>query len=119
MPRCELTGKAPAVKNLVSHSNIKTKSRALPNIQSKGFFSLHLKEPVKFKVAASAIRNIDKAGGFDVFITKQPDSSLSRQALKVKKRILKRMRRPAGSGAKKAKKPAAGGGASRQPRGGF
>ena len=27
MAHCELSGKAPVVKNLVSHSNIKTKSR--------------------------------------------------------------------------------------------
>ena len=33
MPQCELTGKKPVVKNLVSHSNIKTKSRALPNVR--------------------------------------------------------------------------------------
>ena len=100
MPRCELTGKAPVAKNLVSHSNIKTKSRALPNIQPKGFFSLHLKEFVRLKVAASAIRNIDKAGGFDVFLMKQSDSCLSPRALKVKKRILKKMRRPAGAAKK-------------------
>ncbi len=92
MPKCELTGKARAVKNLVSHSNIKTKSRALPNIQSKSFFSLHLKEAVRLKAAASAIRNIDKAGGFDVFLLRQPDSSLSPRALKVKKRILKKLK---------------------------
>ncbi len=33
MGRCELTGKAPVVKNLVSHSNIKTKSIQRPNLQ--------------------------------------------------------------------------------------
>ena len=33
MARCELTGKGPVVKNLVSHSNIKTKSTANANIQ--------------------------------------------------------------------------------------
>ena len=35
MPRCELTAKSPEVKNLVSHSNIKTKSVAIPNVQQK------------------------------------------------------------------------------------
>ncbi len=90
MARCELSGKAPVSKNLVSHSNIKTKSKAFPNIQSKKFFSGQLKDSFRFKVASSAIRDIDKAGGFDVFIIQQEDSRLSSRALKVKKRILKK-----------------------------
>ena len=73
MAKCELSGKASVSKNLVSHSNIKTKSRALPNIQSKKFFSYQLKNSFRFKVATSAVRDIDKVGGFDVFIIKQKD----------------------------------------------
>ena len=49
MSRCELTGKGPVVKNIVSHSNIKNKSKAMPNIQVKRFFSDALKETVKLK----------------------------------------------------------------------
>ena len=90
MAKCELSGKSPVVKNLVSHSNIKTKSRAFPNIQSKSFFSYQLKNSFKFKVAASTIKNIDKAGGFDVFIMKQKNSYLSPRALKVKKQIVRK-----------------------------
>ncbi len=93
MPRCELTGKAPVVKNLVSHSNIKTKSRALPNIQSKRFFSHQLNEFVRFKVAVSTIKNIDKQGSFDDFVMKQPSKNLSSKALFVKKRLLNKTSR--------------------------
>jgi len=32
MAKCELTGKGPIVKNNVSHSNVKTKKWAKPNI---------------------------------------------------------------------------------------
>ena len=92
MAQCELSGKTPVAKNLVSHSNIKTKSRAFPNIQSKRFFSYQLKNSFKFKVASSTIRNIDKAGGFDIFIMQQKDGQLSSKALKVKKQILKKTR---------------------------
>ena len=91
MSRCELTGKGPVVKNLVSHSNIKTKSRAFPNIQRKTFFSLQLGRFLKFKVASSAIRDIDKTGEFDTFLLRQPDKNLSPSALKVKKKILKKL----------------------------
>ena len=102
MARCELSGKSSVTKNLVSHSNIKTKARALPNIQSKSFFSFQLKSSFKFKVSTSTLRSIDKAGGFDVFITGQKDSLLSPKALKVKKQILKKTRKTTS----KDKKPA-------------
>ncbi len=95
MARCELTGKSPVVKNLVSHSNIKTKSRALPNVQSKRFFSHQLNEFVRLKVAVSTIKNIDKQGNFDDFVMKQPRKNLSSKALFVQKRILKKTKRKA------------------------
>ena len=93
MPQCELTGKGPVVKNLVSHSNIKTKSRALPNIQKKKFFSSQLNRSVQLRVAVSAIRNIDKIGDFDVFLVRQADKCLSPRALSIKKEILKKISR--------------------------
>ena len=92
MAYCELSGKKAVVKNLVSHSNIKTKSMAWPNIQSKKFFSFQLKKSFKFKVAAQAIKNIDKAGGFDVFMAQQKDSFLSPKALKVKRQIAQKFK---------------------------
>lgn len=91
MARCELTGKGPVAKNLVSHSNIKTKARSLPNIQKKKFFSSQLGRFLKFKVAVSAIRDIDKTGAFDTFLLRQPDSNLSPTALKTKKKILRKI----------------------------
>ena len=35
---CQLTGKKPMVGNKVSHSNMKSKRRFLPNLQKKNFF---------------------------------------------------------------------------------
>ena len=90
MAKCELSGKTPVAKNLVSHSNIKTKSRAFPNIQSKRFFSHQLGGFFKFKVTASVVKHIDKLGGFDIFIMKQKDKNLSLKALKVKRKIFKK-----------------------------
>ena len=91
MSRCELTGKGPVAKNVVSHSNIKTKARSLPNIQKKRFFSSQLGQFLKFKVAVSAIRDIDKIGAFDTFLLRQPDSNLSPAALNVKRKILRKI----------------------------
>lgn len=91
MSRCELTGKSPVVKNLVSHSNIKTKSIAAPNVQRKRIFSKSLNSMVRLQVAASAIRDMEHMGGFDTFILNQNDAVLSQRALDVKNRIRRKM----------------------------
>ena len=87
MSRCELTGKGAVVKNLVSHSNIKTKSRALPNIQKKRVFSRALNQMVRLQLATSAIRDMEHMGGFDNFLIQQSDEKLSKRALEIKARI--------------------------------
>ena len=92
MPRCELTGKAPEVKNLVSHSNIKTKSVAMPNVQQKRLFSSLLGQMVSLKLAASTIRSIDHVGSLDKFVLNQKDSALSKRALTLKTRMLRKLR---------------------------
>jgi large subunit ribosomal protein L28 len=92
MSRCELTGKGPAVKNLVSHSNIKTKSVAMPNVQQKRMFSSTLGTMVNLKLATSTIRAIQHTGGFDKFVLNQDDKVLSKRAQEVKRRILRRLK---------------------------
>lgn len=87
MAICELTGKAPIVKNLVSHSHIKTKTKVQPNIQAKRLYSSALKSFVSLKVAARTIRSIEHVGGLDAFILNQKPENLSPRAFKVLKRI--------------------------------
>ncbi len=97
MGRCELTGKGPVVKNLVSHSNIKTKSISQPNIQKKRVFSQSLGQLVTLRIAASAIRDMEHVGGLDKYILNLEESALSKRALAIKTRIRQKM-----SGNKKA-----------------
>ena len=92
MSRCELTGKGPVVKNLVSHSNIKSKSVAQPNVQKKRIFSRVLNQMVRLQVATSTIRDMEHVGGFDSFILGQNDGMLSKKALEVKCRIRRKMK---------------------------
>lgn len=101
MSRCELTAKAPVVKNLVSHSNIKTKSTSLPNVQKKRIFSKVLNQYVRLQVAASVIRDMEHVGGFDTFILRQDSAKLSKRALEVKARIQKKMKAKKATGGKK------------------
>ncbi len=93
MGLCELTGKRPVVKNLVSHSNIKTKKTAQPNIQRRRLFSPALGEFVVLRVAASAIRDIDHVGGVDRFLLRQDLGKLSPRALDVRRRIERKLSR--------------------------
>ncbi len=92
MSRCELSGQSPVVKNLVSHSNIKTKSTAFPNIQNKKFISEALDQSFSFKVSTRTLKSIEHMGGFDKYILKQDDTSLSKKALVVKNKIAKKIR---------------------------
>ncbi len=91
MSRCELSGKSPVVKNLVSHSNIKTKSTAMPNVQRKRIFSKTLNQMVRLYMATSTIRDMEHTGGFDKYILNQDDSVLSQRALDVKARIRRKI----------------------------
>ncbi len=59
---CQLSEKRPQVGHRVSHSNIKTKHRFLPNLQKKRLWSADLKKFVSLKVSTAAIRTIDKVG---------------------------------------------------------
>ena len=59
---CEVTGKRPRVGNNVSHSNIKTKRKFYPNLQTKRFYIPEEDKWVTLKVSASALRTIKKKG---------------------------------------------------------
>jgi len=59
---CELTGKKMIVGNLISHSNIKTKRRFYPNLQTKRFFIPEEDKWITLKVSTSALRTINKNG---------------------------------------------------------
>ena len=52
-----------------------------------------LGEMVSVRVAAKAIRTIDKRGGLDAFLLSTPDPKLGPDALAVKKRIQKAMKK--------------------------
>lgn len=60
--KCTLTGKGVQVGHRVSHSNIKTKHRFLPNLHTKRFWSAEKKRFVTLRVSTAAIRSIDKVG---------------------------------------------------------
>lgn len=59
---CTVTGKVPVTGNKVSHSNIKTKRRFLPNLQTKKFFLAEEDKWITLKLSTEGIRTINKRG---------------------------------------------------------
>jgi len=88
--RCELTGIAVQTGNLVSQSNIKTRTRFLPNLCNVTLISDALQRSVRLRVAAAALRTVEHRGGLDAFLLKARDSELSQGALTLKRQIVKK-----------------------------
>ncbi|HUF87470.1 MAG TPA: 50S ribosomal protein L28 [Thermohalobaculum sp.] len=85
--RCELSGKGVLTGHRVSHSNIKTNRRYLPNLQRVTLASDALGRSFRFRIANAALRTVDHRGGLDAYLLKAKDAELSPRALKVKKQL--------------------------------
>ena len=88
--RCDLTAKGPLVGHNVSHSNIKTKRRFLPNLCNVTFISDVLGRNVRLRVSTNAIKSVDHNGGFDAYMIKANAAALSPRALELKRAIQKK-----------------------------
>jgi large subunit ribosomal protein L28 len=88
--RCELTAKGPLVGHKVSHSNIKTKRRFLPNLCNVTFISDALGRNVRLRVSTNALKSVDHNGGLDAFLLKAKAELLSPRALELKRAIEKK-----------------------------
>jgi large subunit ribosomal protein L28 len=88
--RCELTAKGPQVGHRVSHSNIKTKHRFLPNLCNVTFISDVLGRNVRLRVSTNALKSVDHNGGLDAYLMKAKADLLSPRALELKRQIEKK-----------------------------
>ena len=59
---CQITGKRPQVGHNVSHSNIKSKRRFLPNLKKHKFWIPGQDRFITLRVSAAGLRLIDKIG---------------------------------------------------------
>ena len=94
--RCELTGKGPLSGHTVSHSNIKTKRRFLPNLRNVTLISDTLGRRIKLRVSANALKTVDHRGGLDAFLLKAKDDELAPRVLELKRQIVKKREAKAG-----------------------
>jgi large subunit ribosomal protein L28 len=93
--KCAVTGKGVQVGHNVSHSNIKTKRRFLPNMQRTSVLSDVLGR-VRLRMSAAAIRTIEHKGGIDAFLRNTPDRKLSPEIRRLKRRVEKASERSSG-----------------------
>ncbi len=87
---CELTGKGRQVGHNVSHANNKTKRVFLPNLQNVTLLSEALDRSIKFRVSTHGLRSVEHVGGLDNWLLKTADCKLSRNALRVKREVVKK-----------------------------
>ncbi len=80
---CDLSGKSPMVGHRVSHSNVKTKRRFLPNLVNVTLRSDILNRDFKLRIAASTLRTVDKHGGLDGYLLKTKKAALNEKAQKI------------------------------------
>ena len=88
--RCDLTGKGVLVGHKVSHSNIKTKRRFLPNLLNVTMISDTLGRSVKLKVSANALKTVDHRGGLDAYLLSAKNDVLAPKMRDLKKAIQKK-----------------------------
>lgn len=82
---CQLTGKKPMTGNKVSHSNMKSKRRFLPNLQKKHIFVPETGQWIDVKISTSALRTIDKLGIYDYLVRLKAEGFNTGIKLKKKK----------------------------------
>jgi large subunit ribosomal protein L28 len=89
---CALTGTGVQHGHNVSHSNRRTNTRFLPNLQRVSLLSDALRCRVPLRITTRALRSVQKHGGLDAFLLHTADAQLPEEALRLKRRIQKALR---------------------------
>ena len=87
--RCQLTGKGVLTGNNVSHSNIKTRRRYMPNLQMASLISDTLGRTIRLRLSVQAIRSVDKRGGLDSYLLAAKNAELPPEMQRLKRQIEK------------------------------
>jgi large subunit ribosomal protein L28 len=93
--RCSVTGTGSQFGNKVSHSNRKTRTRFLPNLQHVSLISDTLGTTVSLRVTIATLRSIEHNGGLDSYLLGQSASKLTTEAAKLKRQIKRKQAKTA------------------------
>jgi len=89
--RCSLTGTGAMSGNKVSHSNRKTRTRFLPNLQHVSLVSDALGTSVSLRVTVATLRSIEHNGGLDAYLLKHSERKLTPEAGALKRQIKRKL----------------------------
>ncbi len=89
--RCEITGIGSQSGNNVSHSNRKTRTRFMPNLQHVSLKSEVLGSYIPLRVTAATLRSIEHNGGLDGYLLNHSASKMTVEAAKLKRQIKKKL----------------------------
>ncbi len=89
--RCSITGVGSQSGNKVSHSNRKTRTRFMPNLQHVSLRSDALGVNVSLRVTAATLRSIEHNGGLDGYLLNHAASKMTPEAAKLKRQIKKKV----------------------------
>lgn len=89
--RCEITGVGVQSGNKVSHSNHKTKTRFLPNLQNVSLMSDALGSTISLRITAATLRSIEHNGGLDGYLLSHSSLKLTPEAAKLKRQIQRKL----------------------------
>ncbi|MBR2141035.1 MAG: 50S ribosomal protein L28 [Rickettsiales bacterium] len=88
---CDLTNGGVLFGNKVSHSEIKTRRRFLPNLKRVSLRSDVLNLSFNLRITAKTLRTINKYGSLDSFLVNYGFSKLSDKGKDLRARIMKKL----------------------------
>jgi large subunit ribosomal protein L28 len=89
--RCSVTGTGSMFGHKVSHSNRKTNTRFLPNLQHVSLQSDVLGTMITLRVTAATLRSIEHNGGLDAYLLKHSERKLTEEAARLKRQIKRKL----------------------------
>jgi large subunit ribosomal protein L28 len=89
--RCAITGTGSQSGNNVSHSNRKTRTRFLPNLQHVSLMSDVLGVSIPLRVTAATLRSIEHNGGLDEYLLSHASAKMTPEAAKLKRQIKRKL----------------------------
>lgn len=92
---CSLTGTGAQFGNKVSHSNRKTRTRFMPNIQHVSLVSEILGSKVALRVTAATLRSIEHNGGLDAYLLNHSPRQLTEEGAKLRRQLKRKLAKKA------------------------
>lgn len=93
--KCALTGVGSQFGNKVSHSNHKTRTRFMPNVQHVSLTSEILGSKVALRVTVATLRSIEHNGGLDAYLLSHSARQLTEEGAKLRRQLKRKLAKKA------------------------